>query len=124
MAPRVLSLHPIVKITALASYSINPFLFTATTFLSLVKSITVVSHIYSIFLSITSSLQCFDLIYTMTGGGPNNASTTLVIYAYSLCFAGSSSAGYAMAVSNILFVVILVIAMLQRGMMKREASEI
>ena len=29
-----------------------------------------------------------------------------------------------MAVSNILFVVILVIAMLQRGMMKREASEI
>ena len=76
------------------------------------------------FLSITSSLQCFELIYTMTGGGPNNASTTLVIYAYSLCFAGSSSAGYAMAVSNILFVVILVIAMLQRGMMKREASEV
>ena len=29
-----------------------------------------------------------------------------------------------MAVSNILFVVILIIAMLQRGMMKREASEI
>ena len=57
----------------------------------------------------------------MTGGGPNNASTTLVIYAYSLCFAGSSSAGYAMAVSNILFVVILVIAMLQRGMMKRRS---
>jgi len=80
--------------------------------------------ILAVFLSITSSLQCFDLIYTMTGGGPNNASTTLVIYAYSLCFAGSSSAGYAMAVSNILFVVILVIAMLQRGMMKREASEI
>ena len=76
------------------------------------------------FFRITSSLHCFDLIYTMTGGGPNNASTTLVIYAYSLCFAGSSSAGYAMAVSNILFVVILVIAMLQRGMMKREASEI
>ena len=83
-----------------------------------------VTIILAVFLSITSSLQCFDLIYTMTGGGPNNASTTLVIYAYSLCFAGSSSAGYAMAVSNILFVVILVIAMLQRGMMKREASEI
>ena len=38
--------------------------------------------ILAVFLSITSSLQCFDLIYTMTGGGPNNASTTLVIYAY------------------------------------------
>ena len=79
--------------------------------------------ILALFLSITSSLLCFDLIYTMTGGGPNNASTTLVVYAYNLCF-GSSAAGYAMALSNVLFLVILIIAMLQRGFMKREASEI
>ena len=62
--------------------------------------------ILAVFLSITSSLQCFDLIFTMTGGGPNNASTTLVVYSYSLCF-GSSSAGYAMSISNVLFIVIL-----------------
>lgn len=79
--------------------------------------------ILGLFLSITSSLQCFDLIFTMTGGGPNNASTTLVVYAYSMCF-GSSSAGYAMSISNVLFVVILIIALMQRGMMTREASEI
>lgn len=79
--------------------------------------------ILAVFLSVTSSLQCFDLIFTMTGGGPNNASTTLVVYAYSLCF-GSSSAGYAMSISNVLFVVILIIAMMQRGMIKRETSEI
>ena len=79
--------------------------------------------ILAVFLSITSSLQCFDLIFTMTGGGPNNASTTLVVYSYSLCF-GSSSAGYAMSISNVLFIVILIIAMMQRGMIKREASEI
>ena len=42
---------------------------------------------------------------------------------YTLCF-GAGSAGYAMAISNVLFLVILIIAMLQRGMMKREASEI
>ena len=79
--------------------------------------------ILAVFLSITSSLQCFDLIFTMTGGGPNNASTTLVVYSYSLCF-GSSSAGYAMSISNVLFIVILIIAMMQRGMIKREASGI
>ena len=79
--------------------------------------------ILALFLSITSSLQCFDLIYTLTGGGPNNASTTLVVYAYTLCF-GAGSAGYAMAISNVLFLVILIIAMLQRGMIRRDASEI
>ena len=75
------------------------------------------------FLSITSCLLCFALIFTMSGGGPNIASTTLVVYSYSLCF-GSSSAGYAMSISNVLFIVILIIAMMQRGMIKREASEI
>lgn len=79
--------------------------------------------ILGIFLSITSSLQCFDLIFTLTGGGPNNASTTLVVYAYSKCFS-SGAAGYAMAISNVLFVVILVVALLQQRMMRREASEI
>lgn len=79
--------------------------------------------ILAVFLSVTNSLQCFDLIFNLTGGGPNNASTTLVVYAYSLCF-GSSNAGYAMAVSNALFVVVLVIAFLQKGLMRREASEI
>ena len=79
--------------------------------------------IMGVFLSITSSLQCFDLIFTLTGGGPNNASTTLVVYAYSKCFS-SGSAGYAMAISNVLFIVILIVALLQRGMIKREASEI
>lgn len=79
--------------------------------------------ILGIFLSITSSLQCFDLIFTLTGGGPNNASTTLVVYAYSKCFS-SGAAGYAMAISNVLFLVILVVALLQQRMMRREASEI
>lgn len=79
--------------------------------------------ILAVFLSVTNSLQCFDLIFNLTGGGPNNASTTLVVYAYSLCF-GSSNAGYAMAVSNALFVVVLVIALLQKGFMRREVSEI
>lgn len=79
--------------------------------------------IMALFLSITNSLQCFDLIFNLTGGGPNNSTTTLVIYAYDLCFK-SGKAGYAMAVANVLFVVILIVALMQRRMMSREASEI
>lgn len=79
--------------------------------------------ILGIFLSVTSSLQCFDLIFTLTGGGPNNASTTLVIYAYTKCF-GSGAAGYAMAISNLLFLVVLAAAIMQRRFIKRDRSEI
>ena len=76
-----------------------------------------------LFLSIACGLHCFDLIFNLTGGGPNNASTTLVVYAYQLCFS-SGKAGYAMAVSNILFIVVLVVALWQRKLMSRQASEI
>ena len=79
--------------------------------------------ILGIFLSVTSSLQCFDLIFTLTGGGPNNASTTLVIYAYTKCF-GSGAAGYAMAISNLLFLVVLIAALMQRKFVRRDESEI
>lgn len=92
-------------------------------FLSVTMPLMKPTIILCIFLSVTNSLQCFDLIFNLTGGGPNNASTTLVVYAYSKCFS-AGAAGYAMAISNVLFVVILTVAMLQRNMMKRDASEI
>lgn len=79
--------------------------------------------IMAVFLSLTNSLRCFDLIYNLTGGGPGNATTTLVLYAYNTCF-GGGRAGYAMAISNALFVVMLIIVLMQSRMMKREASEI
>ncbi len=79
--------------------------------------------IMDVFLSVVSSLQSFDLIYTMTGGGPANSTTTMVLYAYNLTFK-TGKAGYAMAVSNVLFLVVLAVMILQKGFMKREASEI
>lgn len=92
-------------------------------FLSITLPLLKPTIILGVFLSMTTSLQCFDLIFNLTGGGPNNASTTLVVYAYSKCFS-AGAAGYAMAISNILFLVILAVALLQRDLMKREASEI
>ncbi|WP_246599060.1 MULTISPECIES: carbohydrate ABC transporter permease [Sellimonas] len=79
--------------------------------------------IMDVFLSVVMSLQSFDLIYTMTGGGPSNSTLTMVMYAYDQTFQ-NGKAGYAMAVSNLLFLIVLSLLMLQKGFMKREASEI
>lgn len=79
--------------------------------------------IMNTFLALVSSMQAFDIIYTMTGGGPSMGTTTLVMYAYQLTFKGSK-AGYAMTVSNVLMVLVLIIVLFQQRFMKREASEI
>lgn len=76
-----------------------------------------------VFLGVTSSLQCFDIIYNLTGGGPAMGTTTLVFYAYDLCYK-SARAGYAMTVSNMLFLLILITVVAQRRLMRREVSEI
>lgn len=76
-----------------------------------------------IFLGVTTSLQCFDIIYNLTGGGPAMGTTTLVFYVYDLCFK-SGRAGYAMSVSNMLFLLILITVVAQRRMMRKDASEI
>lgn len=79
--------------------------------------------IMDVFLSVVMSMQSFDLIYTLTGGGPSNSTLTMVMYAYNQTFK-NGKAGYAMAVSNVLFLMVLAILVLQKGFMKREASEI
>lgn len=79
--------------------------------------------ILTVFLGITTSLQCFDIIYNLTGGGPAMGTTTLVFYAYDLCYK-SARAGYAMTVSNMLFLLILITAVAQKKLMRRDVSEI
>lgn len=75
------------------------------------------------FLGIVWSLQTFDLIYTLTGGGPGNASMTLVLHIYNNAFK-NFNAGYAMTMANILLFFSAVAAILQRGLLKRERSEV
>ena len=79
--------------------------------------------ILNFFLAIASGMQVFDIVYTMTGGGPSMSTTTLVMYLYDLAFK-NGKAGYAMAVSNVFFLVIIAVIVLQRGLMKREVSEL
>lgn len=51
------------------------------------------------------------------------STTTMVMYAYQLTFK-SGKAGYAMTVSNVLMLMVLVVVLFQQRFMKREASEI
>ena len=74
-------------------------------------------------LSIASGMQMFDLVYTLTGGGPSMSTTTIVMYLYNLTFK-NGKAGYAMAVSNLFFLLIIGIMIMQRGAMKKEVSEL
>lgn len=67
------------------------------------------------FVLIMLTIQCFkvfDLVYVMTGGGPGNATQTLVNYVYDKAFVnwefGPASAG-----AIILFVMVLVITLIQ-----------
>lgn len=74
------------------------------------------------FLSIIGSLQLFDLVWIMTGGGPANASDTMATYMYQFGFERNQF-GYGSAVAVILFIISFVIAILyQRLVLARDAD--
>jgi len=75
-----------------------------------------------IFLSIIGSLQLFDLVWIMTGGGPANASDTMATYLLEHGFT-SYQFGYGSAVAVILFLVCFVFALLyQRFALRRDTE--
>ncbi|KAB8137646.1 sugar ABC transporter permease [Gracilibacillus oryzae] len=67
----------------------------------------------TIVLAIVGSLKYFDLIYVMTGGGPNGASEVIASYMYQEAF-GSYNFGYGSAVAFFLLLITLVITWLTR----------
>ncbi len=59
------------------------------------------------------SFQVFDIVYTMTGGGPGTSTVTLVLTIYKYAFKDYSM-GYASAVAMLLFVIIVIITFVQK----------
>lgn len=59
------------------------------------------------------SFQVFDLVYTMTGGGPGTATVTMVMSIYQSGFK-QYKMGYASAVSFVLFVIVVIVSMVQK----------
>lgn len=72
------------------------------------------------FLSIIGSLQLFDMVWILTGGGPVNATTTMATYMVQYGFQ-RSQLGFGSAVAVILFIVSLAFALLyQRLILRRD----
>jgi ABC-type sugar transport system permease subunit len=77
-------------------------------------------------LNLINGMKVFDIIYVMTGGGPDNASQSLTTYLYSLAFGGQVAGaipaiGYATAIGVIvlLLAIIIVAAQLAIGARRR-----
>lgn len=72
---------------------------------------------------VVGSFQVFDLIYTITNGGPNHSTETVVSYIYSVAFNTDNRLGYATAMSEILFVIILAVSVVMYGKMIKQEKE-
>lgn len=70
-----------------------------------------------LFLAITETLNMFPLLMTLTNGGPGHASENISLYIYNEAFK-SHRMGYASALSVILTIVVLMVAMVQMRLTK------
>lgn len=66
-----------------------------------------------VFLGVIWSFQVFDLVYSLTGGGPGNATVTMVYHIFNLNFKQFNT-GYAMAIANVLFFINALLAIIQK----------
>ena len=67
----------------------------------------------TIVLAVVGSLKYFDLIYVMTGGGPNGASEVMASYMYKLAFS-SNNFGYGSAIGFLLLIITLIVTVVIR----------
>ncbi len=65
------------------------------------------STFFLLILNVIYSFQVFDIVFVMTGGGPQNATSVLVTYAYDTGFV-TRDQGYAAAIGVVLLVVTFV----------------
>lgn len=75
--------------------------------------------IYIVIMNIIAVLKIFVVIQLLTGGGPNNASTTLMYYLYNNAFK-YNRLGVASAVGVIMFIITLVLSIPQLKVMFEE----
>lgn len=74
----------------------------------------------SVFLSIIGSIQLFDMVWVLTGGGPIHSSETMAVSMFQYGFR-RYEVGYASAISVAIFVISLVIALTyQRFVLRRD----
>ncbi|GAB3153355.1 sugar ABC transporter permease [Micromonospora sonneratiae] len=76
----------------------------------------------SVFLSVIGTIQLFDMVWVLTGGGPIHASETMAVTMYQYGFR-RFEVGYASAISIVMFLLSFVFALLyQRIVMRRDTE--
>lgn len=85
-----------------------------------------ISHALTIcvFWTLNSAFQVFDVIYSLTGGGPGRATQSVALNIYEEAFTGNIRFGYATAKSTILFLIVLLITVIQLKAMKGKEQEL
>jgi ABC-type sugar transport system permease subunit len=69
------------------------------------------------------SLRLYDLLVASTGGGPGRASTSIILHTFNAAISGRQY-GYGMALTMSLIFVLLIIAVLQVGVLKRREVQL
>jgi raffinose/stachyose/melibiose transport system permease protein len=76
----------------------------------------------SVFLSVIGSIQLFDMVWVLTGGGPIHASETMAVTMYQYGFR-RFEVGYASAISIVMFLLSFVFALFyQRFVLRRDTE--
>jgi raffinose/stachyose/melibiose transport system permease protein len=76
----------------------------------------------SIFLSVIGTIQLFDMVWVLTGGGPIHSSETMAVTMFQYGFK-RFEVGYASAISIVMFILSLVFALFyQRYVMRRDTE--
>ena len=71
--------------------------------------------------NIIGSLSVFDIVMSLTGGGPGYATETLSIYIMRMCY--GSKTGYSTAVAIIMFFIILIPVLISMRLIKSKATD-
>lgn len=77
----------------------------------------------AVFYSLSNGLKAFDVIFSLTNGGPGSATTPIALDIYRTAFV-ISRFGYGTAKSVVLFLVILLLTFFQVRMFKRREVEV
>ena len=77
------------------------------------------THMFVMITCVIHAIRSFDLIYTMTRGGPLNSTKTMVMYVYEQAF-GRNNFGRASAAGIVLFVIVMVITVFRLKLEKED----
>jgi len=77
-----------------------------------------------IFWTLNAGFQVFDVIFSLTGGGPGRATQSVSLNIYEEAFKNNIRFGYASAKSTILFLIVLVVTLVQLKFMKKRELEL